>query len=442
MPSPVLDVVQWYEGMLLLPQHFQQSDRRIRQMFWYHLSHLAPYYYGIVKFKADPALFTKGIVHILELEMVMQDGFVIYFESKPDFALEIDLTGAPEHSWSGNTLMLHIGTLRYREGESNCDGPLARFQSIEGDMIVDENTGTNPVSFPRLRPKLFLLAGETPPPEFISMPLMRVMKKDESFFATDFIPPQLAVSRNSPLGGLCMELIQHIREKVSFLTDKVKNPSTNSPGGDFSIALRTLISTLIPFEAMLYSEHNGPFQLYLGLCTIAGQISSLNPTLILPTFAPYNHKNLRATFTQVTDYCHETLNQIKETYKIIKFDQEERVFKMKLPQPWLTPILTIGVEIHQTFGENEGMEWIKSAIIGSENYLRGIRDKRVLGAPRNVNLKDGTFKNASGAGILMVNIQLSPEYTDPLHPLIITNISDTIEKRPKGIYLYAENNVS
>ena len=442
MPSPILDVVQWYEGMLLLPQHFQQADRRVRQMFWYHLSHLAPYYYGIVKFKADPALFSKGIIHVLELEMVMQDGFVIYFESRPDFALEIDLNDSPDQSWSGNTLMLHIGTLRYREGESNCDGPLARFQSIEGDMIVDENTGQNPVSFPRLRPKLFLLAGETPPPEFISIPLMRVMKKDDTYFATDFIPPQLSVSRNSPLGSLCMELIQHIREKVSFLTDKVKNPSTNSPDGDFAIALRTLISTLIPFEAMLYSEHNGPFQLYLGLCTIAGQISSLNPTLILPTFAPYNHKNLRVTFMQVTSYCHETLDQIKETYKIIRFEQEERMFKIKLPQPWIAPILTIGVEIHQTFGENEGMEWIKSAIIGSENYLRGIRDKRVLGSPRNINLKTGTFKNASGAGILMVNIQLTPEYTDPLHPLIITNISDTIEKRPKGLYLYVENSIS
>ncbi len=438
MPNPILDVVQWHEGMLLLPQHFQQADRRVRQMFWYHLSHLAPYYYGIVKFKADPALFAKGVIHILELEMVMQDAFVMHFEARPDLALEIDLNQSPEQSWSGNTLMIHIGALRYREGESNCDGPLARFQSVEGDMIVDENTGQNPVSFPRLRPKLFLLAGETPPPEFISMPLMRVIKKDDTYFATDFIPPQLSVSRNSALGGLCMDLIQHIREKVTFLTDKVQNPSSTSPDGDFSIALRTLISTLIPFEAMLYSEHNGPFELYLGLCTIAGQISSLNPGLVLPTFAPYNHKNLRSTFEQVTNYCHQTLDQIQETYKIIKFDQEDRIFKIKLPQPWIAPTLSLGIEIHQNFGENEAMEWLKASLIGSENYLRGIRDKRVLGAPRSISLSTSTFKNASGNGVLMATVHLTPEYTDPLHPLVVTNISDNIEKRPKSLYLYVE----
>jgi type VI secretion system protein ImpJ len=268
---------------------------------------------------------------------------------------------------------------------------------------------------------------------------MRVMKKDDTYFATNFIPPQLSVSRNSALGGLCMEIIQHIREKVSFLTDKVQNPSVTSPDGDFSIALRTLIATLIPFEAMLYSEHNGPFELYLGLCTIAGQISSLNPGLTLPSFAPYNHKNLRSTFEQVTIYCHQTLDQIQETYKIVRFDQEERVFRIKLPQPWIASTLSLGVEIHQNFGENEAMEWLKSSIIGSENYLRGIRDKRVLGAPRSINLSTSTFKNASGNGILMASIQLTPEYTDPLHPLIVTNISDTIEKRPKALYLYVEH---
>jgi hypothetical protein len=144
----------------------------------------------------------------------------------------------------------------------------------------------------------------------------------------------------------------------------------------------------------------------------------------------------------VTNYCHETLDQVKETYKIIKFAQEDRVFRMELPQPWIEPMLSIGVEIHQSFSENEAMEWLKASIIGSENYLRGIRDKRVLGAPRNTHLTTSTFKNAAGAGILMANVQLTPEYTDPLHPLIITNISDTMEKRPRNLYLYMENRPS
>lgn len=34
----VKNAIQWHEGMLLRPQHFQQADRRIEQLFAYHLN--------------------------------------------------------------------------------------------------------------------------------------------------------------------------------------------------------------------------------------------------------------------------------------------------------------------------------------------------------------------------------------------------------------------
>ena len=439
MSGPILDIIQWHEGMLLMPQHFQQADRRTRQLFWYHLSHLSPYYYGVLKFEIDPALFAKGILHVVELEVIMQDGFVIYFHTEPNRILELDLSTIPEEAWGHDQVLVNLATLQYKEGDANCDTPLARFESFDGDLVPDENTGLDPISFPRLRAKLFFLFGETVSPEFIYVPVVKIQRKNGTYSLMDFIPPQVTVKRSSALGELCLHLIQHIREKISFLTDKVKNPTFASPDDSFEGALKTLISTLIPFEASLYSEHNFPFDLYMNVCQIAGQLSALNPTMDLPTFSPYNHLNLRATYDQVLDYAHGLLDRIQENYRVAEFTLEERVFSINLPQPWKESSILIGIQIHKSFSEQDATDWMKNSIIGSENFLRSIRDKRVLGAPRSFPSQVSSFKNSLGKGILMAEIQLSPDYIDPLRPLIITNISDTFEKRPESIFLYVEN---
>src|SRR5262249_28543467 len=39
--------IQWYEGMLLAPQHFQQSSLRQEALLAYHLAALSPYHWGV-----------------------------------------------------------------------------------------------------------------------------------------------------------------------------------------------------------------------------------------------------------------------------------------------------------------------------------------------------------------------------------------------------------
>src|SRR5271169_1736785 len=83
--------IQWHEGMLIMPQHFQQADRRIENIITYCLSNVFPFFWGIVNLKIDEALLTSGVFRPIELEAIMPDGLLITSlpETKPP--LQVDL---------------------------------------------------------------------------------------------------------------------------------------------------------------------------------------------------------------------------------------------------------------------------------------------------------------------------------------------------------------
>jgi type VI secretion system protein ImpJ len=40
--------IQWFEGMLLVPQHFQQTDQRIDNLFNIHMANSVKDYWGVL----------------------------------------------------------------------------------------------------------------------------------------------------------------------------------------------------------------------------------------------------------------------------------------------------------------------------------------------------------------------------------------------------------
>ena len=88
--------IQWHEGMLLAPQHFQQSNLRSEELLSYHMASTAPFYWGIRRLKIDPVLLVGGVLRVLDLEAVMPDGLIVVHEHEQDGPLEIDISGCVE----------------------------------------------------------------------------------------------------------------------------------------------------------------------------------------------------------------------------------------------------------------------------------------------------------------------------------------------------------
>src|SRR5262245_10841696 len=90
--SEIPAAVQWHEGMLLAPQHFQQLAWRQEALLHYHTLAAAPFYWGVRHVRVDPVLLLSGTLRVVELEALMPDGLLVTHAPHVAEGLEIDLT--------------------------------------------------------------------------------------------------------------------------------------------------------------------------------------------------------------------------------------------------------------------------------------------------------------------------------------------------------------
>ena len=166
------DRIQWHEGMLLSPQHFQLESARVDALIAWHTLTATPYGWGVRRLKYDMALLAAGSLRILELEAILPDGTAVsvaHGESQgPDLSIKLDnlddfQAGVEQTVW----LCLPVSrNMKMPELAS-------RFLSIKSEPVEDEVSEAAPADIPRLLPNLSLAVGETPPALMVSMALAR-----------------------------------------------------------------------------------------------------------------------------------------------------------------------------------------------------------------------------------------------------------------------------
>jgi type VI secretion system protein ImpJ len=391
--SAIPDAIQWHEGMLLMPQHFQQLSARVEGLVRQLATQAAPFLWGALLFEFDRSALVTGRLRVLRLAGLMRDGFWVQAGSEFGIDLELDLKQPADQTRSGN-LLVHL--VVPAQGSLSTRGDLARFQSYDGEAILDETTGESAIPIPRLRPRVALWAGVQPPARFESFPLLEVNQQGETFLDTGFIPPALTVPVASALGALCGATTALVREKTFFLADKLRGGGYTE-GDAEQLETRSRIQSLaagLPMaEAALQSGHAHPFQLYLAMCHLAGHAARVTFSLIPPQFAPYQHADLRASFLPVTTFIQRAVTDaVIESWKTYPFRLLNQIFNMP-PLPALDQALAKGSTLDApdlaiafrpgTGGTEEAaILWGESCVIGSANTMQRLLTNRVLGAER------------------------------------------------------------
>jgi type VI secretion system protein ImpJ len=392
--SAIPDAIQWHEGMLLMPQHFQQLSARIEGMIR-QLSTLAtPYLWGISAFDFDRSALVAGRLRVSRVSALMPDGFRVEAGSDVGLELELDLKQS-EQPHSGTTMIYLVVPA---QGSLSTRGDLARFQSYDGEAVADETTGESAIPIPRLRPRVSLWAGSPPPSRFESVPLLEVTQQGETFLETGFIPPLLRVSPVSPLGSICGAATGIVREKTFFLADKLRGGAYREGDAEqmeTRARVQSLAAGLPPAEAALESGHAHPFQLYLAMCHLAGHVARVTFSLVPPQFAPYRHEDLRATFLPVTNFIQQSVTEaVIESWKTYPF----RLLNQSFELPGLAaldqalagggtldePNLAIALRPAAGHAEESAVLWGEGCLIGSSSSMPRLLSNRVLGAERRL----------------------------------------------------------
>lgn len=439
MQHRIVPAIQWYEGMLLSPQHFQQQELRWHQLMSIHLNHLSSHHWGVIELEFDPVALPTGLLRLLNLKAIMPDGLVVTHVAAPDSVpIELDLTQVKQQIMDRGAT-IYLGIPEYMDGLSPLRNETPRFAAIEGETVTDDNASDNVIQIPRLLPKISLLISDAPPTRYTSFPVAKVGYMDESFILRAFIPACFKVPQVSLLGEKCGVVVRRLREKSAYLSEKWQAQLGTPLIGETISQMRPLVQSLPIIEPLLLSDVAHPFQLYQALLQVAGYVSTLRMGQIPPIFPSYNHNDLLTTFQAVLDWINIVIDSIEKAYSVLLFAQRERLFTIKIQREIFSPPLLVGLKAPATMSEGELADWMREAIITTESHFESARIRRITGAHRELVQDQELFDLMPGRGVLIFKIEAQAQFIAPGERLIIVNPADTTDKRPTEIVLYLKH---
>jgi type VI secretion system protein ImpJ len=407
------EAVQWHEGMLLSPQHFQLAARRTEALAGYLLEAAAPFCWGVRQLQIDSSLLLEAVFRIVELEAVLPDGLLVRYPASADEPrLELDLKSV-ELDPRLASVTVHVAVAARAEHAASSGG-LRRYLSAEGEPVVDENSGDNELAVPRLRPALSLHVTPSPlhPPssKYVSLPLARIGFRDEGYVPESYEPPRIALARDSLLHRCARGVAVQLREKALALGENLQSArlqGSEADTADTAGCLRALVRTLPRLEALLQSGVAHPFPVYLTLCDVIGDIAVIGGQLNLPQLSGYEHRDALPPFKEIAVHVERVLAMLREAFRSIRFTRlESGRFGIAMRAGWIGDTLIVGARIGPGQASDAVREWIEGALIASSSRMRSIRENRVRGAAREIVARAPELELVAPPNVLLYRVSV------------------------------------
>ena len=131
---PVVDRVEWFEGMLLAPQHFQLLGSRVDSLVAWQTLAAAPFSWGVRRLVFDEGLLAAGAVRVLSLDAIMPDGTAVSYAADVAQLGRLELSLAPfaeRLASSALEIYLTLPVASSVHGEAE----MRRFRSVAGEPV-------------------------------------------------------------------------------------------------------------------------------------------------------------------------------------------------------------------------------------------------------------------------------------------------------------------
>lgn len=440
----VPEQIMWHDGMLLSPQHFQQAFKRCENIFRYHNFENSPYPFGIKTFKFEESSFSSGVLKIEELECTFQDGLEYYYNSGMDSSsLQFDLTTYKE-ILNKQPLTLAICVPKNKNKNNILNSTFSRYKSVNIDAYsFDENTGEDEIFIPRIKANIFFIFEHEVTSNYISLPIAKIYL-DNSFYKTKtFAPPSTKVVKQSPIWNICNSICMLLRYKIQDIIEDLHKFDNETHRGIFyekQLALKSMKANLPRLEACLHSGQLHPFQLYLEIYHVYGQIIANDTEESPQALIEYNHFNILECFEKIFKNIVEFLEREIPTgfniTKIIKIDKKfQSSFNTKLSTLDNNTHILLGFKKSYFVTNENFIQWIKSAIICEEENYSITLERRSLGFSRNIIEKYDTL--IPQRNIFLVYVKLENTKKEKINIVISPSIDDNIHFLPDEIILYS-----
>jgi type VI secretion system protein ImpJ len=403
--TPLPDSVQWSEGMLLSPQHFQQND-----IYWHsHLRHrmqaLTPHYWGLQHM--DYSL-TDELISIRTLKCILSDGLAFdypgndypgKYSRKESELLELKVGAlctvgaAPVRVW----LWVRTrgpGAARQNDNER-------RYNSIGDLPTADENTGDGMLPIERLQVHAELYIGDAPPPSESAMPLLELRRGvNREIVVTQYHPPLLHLAASDfHQNNSLQQLLNKLHDQLWSKAKQLAGPADDAQSGQehnlsdesrqHLTAARHLCSSL-PQLALALDPLTHPCQAYQAVAQVVGQVACIGTNPMPLQMKPYRHDNCLPQFQAAIDYIDAKLALVDTAYESLPFarfdkhdsrqaHQQFACFARRL-QAGMDDNLIVELKTREGQTNAQMLSWLQNAIIASEALMPQLLRSRLQGA--------------------------------------------------------------
>jgi type VI secretion system protein ImpJ len=317
-----LQRVVWSEGMLVSPQHMQQSDLYHERVLDCRLGAVTPLSWGITAVQIDAGSLTADQVVVSRFAGVLPDGLPLDFKAGDPEAPAARPIGA-SFPPALPALEVFLAVPKEREGVPSVAGEIApdgktsatrptgkavirtRFRS-SSRKIVDMTGEAADLNMAFARRNLTVLFGNESLDDYDAIKIAEIVRDAGGALLVSeaYIPPVLTIAASPFLMSAVQRLLALMAAKQRQLAaERAQRDSASIEFGanDVTRYLQlTALNSTIPF--LFHAGRAGelsPRELYLFLIQTAGQLCTFSADADPSSFPPFIFTDLRSTFEEL-----------------------------------------------------------------------------------------------------------------------------------------------
>ena len=312
--------VHWHEGLFLLPHHLQRLQRTLNDNSFAERHLNWAYSYGLIEARLSGDDLENMRIRFDYLRAIMPSGEEIRFPQDAELPA-LDIKQAVE---SRGRFTVYLALPLWFDSRANAVSPdqatdpraNIRYRITEKEC-ADENTGENSkaVLLRRLNARLLLEDEDRSDLEII--PLLRVIRaagEDVGLPQQDpeFVGPCLVLNASATLRELVRDLSSQVLASRQELVVQVTRGgfSVDSMRGiqfEQIMRLRTLNRFGASLEALVETSNAAPFEIYVLLRELLGELAALHPDRDLFETERYNHDDPYPVFSELSGKIRQLL---------------------------------------------------------------------------------------------------------------------------------------
>ncbi len=308
--------VVWTEGMMLMPQHFQQQSRYFESQIRGQVAFTREHHWGFYDLVIDKSLLKTGKFRVSSASGILPDGSYFSLPETDCAPAAIDI----DESLLGKKIYLAVALTSSSQIEvarSGMQERVVRFmlEEIEVHDATDSSSLKTPLEVAGL--KFYLLSDNDSLGAFACLPIaviQDITRNKEVVVDEEFVPPTINVLCSSFVRGFLSELNHLITNRVQALASRVSvaGKASTFEVQDF-LMLQSLNRCLPQVRHISAAGVLQPEPLYVFLTSLIGEMSVFtNASKLYAEQPAYEHNNLTVVFRILFEQLRQVFSTVLE----------------------------------------------------------------------------------------------------------------------------------